>query len=80
MGKNSSGPSSTEDVLAWRRRRQREVAKAKNQSVARGSDWKAIHGAGEGTVERTSSTRRDVNSYGSAPTSIQDVGVIKRRT
>lgn len=42
-------------------------------------DWKSLHGETTARVERTSSNRLDVNSYGGGATSIRDVGVIKRR-
>ncbi|HEV7337034.1 MAG TPA: hypothetical protein VGO06_13765 [Bosea sp. (in: a-proteobacteria)] len=79
MGKKRNGPTSTEDVLAWRRRRQHELAKAARQSSERSPDWKSNHGETVASVERTSSNRLDVNSYGGGAASIRDVGVIKCR-
>ena len=79
MARKSNGPTSTEDVLAWRRQKQRDAERIAEQSAARGQNLMAIHGIVEAQGVKTSSTRLDINGYGRGTGSIADIGVVTPR-
>lgn len=72
---------SQEEKIRWQRKRNERLRLIAEESAARSSDWRAIHGEGVEEPGRkwTNSTRYDINEYGRGSAHIRDVGVIKKR-
>lgn len=74
-----------EEKVAWvkevKRRRQKREAQIWDAHIEHTKDWRKIHGEGDQSPPHPKAfgTRLDINDYGSAPSSINNVGVIKRR-